>query len=258
MCNVVNKIDLQVKKLDKNKPAIMTHVVAGYPNKQTTIELVKMMENYGVDFVEIQIPFSDPMADGPTIMKANQAVLDNGFNLLDVFEMTKEITSSVNIPILFMTYINVPFVYGLEKFCKKASEIGVSGLIVPDIPYDEKGENFLEIVKKYNLKAVQVVSPSVKEERLKHIGKMADGLIYTTLKVGLTGAQKEIDQSGTNFIDVIKKYTDIPVAAGFGISSKNHVDIVASKADIAVIGSHVINLLNNGGLNSVEEFLKSL
>lgn len=255
-----NKIDLQMDKLKNSnkKIGLMTHVVAGYPNIETTIELVKMMEKYGVDFVEIQIPFSDPMADGPTIMKANQEALDSGFRLPDVFKLAKDITSQVNIPILFMTYINIPFVYGIEKFCKESVDAGISGLIVPDIPYDESGENFLEIVKSHGLKAIQVVSPSVTEERLKVIGEIVDGFIYTTLKVGITGAQKEIDLSGASYIDTIKKYTDLPVAAGFGISSKGHVDSISDKADVAVIGSHVINLLNEGGLEVVEDFLNEL
>jgi tryptophan synthase alpha subunit len=220
-----------------------------------------MAEN-GADFVEIQIPFSDPVADGPTIMQANQKSLEAGTKVEDCFELMRKATKiGGETKFLFMTYFNILHHYGVEKFCKKAAECGCYGLIIPDMPIDEEPqEKYLENCKKYGLKAVQVISPLTPERRLKMISRVADGLVYCVSKFGTTGQAGELNPKLSSYLRKVKKFIKVPLAVGFGISNRAHVDAVHKEAEIAVIGSKIINILNeNGGdLKKVEEFMKGL
>lgn len=241
---------------------LMTHIVAGYPDLKTSEKLLKLMAENGADFVEIQIPFSDPVADGPTIMKANQMSLEAGTKIEDCFKLMKEATkNSGETKFLFMTYFNILHHYGVEKFCKKAKDCGCYGLIVPDMPIDEEPqEKYLENCKKYGLKAVQVISPLTPERRLKMIAKVADGLVYCVSKFGTTGQASELNPLLSSYLRKVKKYIKLPLAVGFGISTRAHVKAVHREAEIAVIGSKIINILNeNGGdLKKIEEFMRGL
>lgn len=237
---------------------IMTHVVAGFPDIKTSQRLIQTMADNGASLIEIQIPFSDPLADGPTITRANQHALDLGVTVRDCFLLAEEMSSRVDVPLLFMTYVNIAYQMGFERFVKRSAEAGISGLIFPDIPFDETHMNYLEITRKKSLHPILVVSPDVKADRLETLSKKASGFIYITLKVGITGAQKKIDPSGLEFIDTIRKTSKLPVAAGFGISSKEHIDQLRGKADAAVIGSHLIELFHKGGIEKIANFLSSL
>lgn len=240
----------------------MTHIVAGYPDLETSEKLIKLMTKNGADFVEIQIPFSDPVADGPTIMQANQKSLEAGTKVEDCFElMKKAVKIGVETKFLFMTYFNILHHYGVEKFCKKAAECGCYGLIIPDMPIDEEPqEKYLENCKKYGLKAVQVISPLTPQRRLKMIAKVADGLVYCVSKFGTTGQAGELNPQLSSYLKKVKKFIKVPLAVGFGISTRAHVDAVYKEAEIAVIGSKIINILNESGgdLRKVEEFMKGL
>ncbi|MBP9770635.1 tryptophan synthase subunit alpha [Candidatus Gracilibacteria bacterium] len=241
---------------------LMTHIVAGYPDLKTSEKLLKLMANNGANFVEIQIPFSDPVADGPTIMQANQKSLESGTKVEDCFELMEKATKNGSeTKFLFMTYFNIVHHYGVEKFCKKAAECGCYGLIVPDMPIDEEPqEKYLENCEKYGLKAVQVISPLTPEKRLKMIAKVADGFVYCVSKFGTTGQAGELNPQLSSYLKKVKKIIKVPLAVGFGISTRAHVDAVHREAEIAVIGSKIINILNeNGGdLKKVEEFIKGL
>jgi tryptophan synthase alpha chain len=234
---------------------LMTHVVAGYPSIDDNIRLIKKMAENGVDLVEIQVPFSDPLADGPTIMRATQQALNNGINPYDCFALAKEVSNYVEFPLIIMSYVNIPFRMGVEKFISKCVEAGISGAIIPDIPFDELDSDYYSIAKKYGLYAIPVISPDVKTERLKIVAQKGDGFIYSTLKVGITGALQQINNSGLLFLDTIRQYTSLPIAAGFGISSPHHIQQLKGKADIAVIGSHIINVYDNHGIEAVAEFI---
>jgi tryptophan synthase alpha chain len=249
-----NLIDKAINKNDKLK--IMTHIVAGYPDMETNINVVKAMALSGVDFIEIQIPFSDPMADGPTIMKANSGALRNKFTLEDYFILIARLKQETDIPLLTMSYANIPYTYGIEKFLKQISSSGIDGIILPDLPFDEENDNYLKLAKENNLHAIQVISPGMDEKRLKNILGEASGFVYTTLKVGITGAINEIDMKGLDFLKTIKKYTRLPVAAGFGISSKDHVNKLKGKAEIAIIGSYIIDVYEKEGLEGISRFIK--
>lgn len=236
---------------------MMTHVVAGYPTLKKTEEIVLLMSKCGADMIEIQIPFSDPMADGSTIMKANQVALDNGVNVNDCFDLVKRLKQKIETPLLFMTYANIPFRYGLEAFIQKSSEIGIYGLIIPDLTYDEDNGGYLELCKKNNVHAILVISPDMNDIRLKKVLSTSSGFVYTTLKVGITGAQKKINKSAIEYISKVKQFTSLPVAAGFGISSEKVFKEILGVADFGVVGSHFINLLKSDGTKGIERFIDS-
>jgi len=239
--------------------SIMTHIVAGYPNLKESKKIAEVMIDSGVSFIEIQIPFSDPIADGKTIMKANQKALENGTTIEDALKLMKDLSINAKkngVKLLFMSYFNVIFKYGLEKFCKKSQEIGCYGLIIPDMPInEEKAEHYLEICNKYKLNPIQIISPITKEKRIKEISKQAKGFIYCVSRTGTTGESKKIQQGLDTYIKKIRKYTGkTKLALGFGISSKKQIEQALKHADIAVIGSKIINLYDECGLDGVGDF----
>lgn len=225
--------------------ALMTHIVAGYPDMDTCEKLAISMAKAGVSYIEIQIPFSDPVADGPTIMAANQHALDHGITPEDCFQLLERIKKQTDIPILFMTYYNIPFRYGLEAFCKRASALGCYGFIIPDIPLDEEPfEHYLGLCRQYNLHAIQVVSPITPVDRLKKIAKICSGFVYCVARTGTTGTREKMNADLGKYLRKVATHIPIPLAVGFGLSSKEHVEMALQHADIAVMGSKVINMLN--------------
>ena len=250
---MANKIDEVFGKNEELK--IMTHVVAGYPDLETSGQLIKVMAESGADLVEIQIPFSDPLADGATIMEATQHALNAGITPEHCFELAHTLKDTVDIPLLFMSYANIPYKYGVEQFIIKSKEAGIQGLIVPDLPIDEENENYFSIIKNYDVHPILVVSPDMNEDRLASVAKHGSGFIYSTLKVGITGAMNAMKQEGLFFLDVLRKHTPLPIAAGFGISKPEHVAHLRGNADAAVIGSRVITLFNEEGLDGVRDLI---
>ncbi len=251
-------MNLKLKQaLLKKKPLkLMTHLVLGYPSFEINFKCIQIMEKCDVDFIEVQLPFSDPIADGSVITKANQFALNHGITIKKCFDFIKKITQKTNIPICIMTYANIPYQIGMKHFLEKTKKNGVSGLIIPDFPYDEDNDSFLESAKKKNLPIIQVISPSTQDRRLKKIITLSDSFIYTTLKVGITGSKPTIKPEGFKFLKKVKKITNLPIGAGFGISSAEHLKKLKHKANIAIIGSHLIKLLDTKGLSQVEQFLK--
>ncbi|HEX9804710.1 MAG TPA: tryptophan synthase subunit alpha [Candidatus Dojkabacteria bacterium] len=257
----MNKIKLQIKKIKSEKRlGLMTHIVAGYPTLSESIKIIKSMEKVGADFVEIQIPFSDPMADGPTIMKANQVALDNGITVFDSFSLIKKISKHVTIPLIIMSYYNIVFNYGIEKFIKEAKKSGISGFIIPDLSFEEdEHEGFSKICEKSDLVNIRVLSPASTEERIEKNARLAHGMIYFMSRKGITGAQKEMNKELTKDLKRIKKITDIPIGVGIGISKPEHLKpLKEAKAQIAIIGSAVINEYNAKGVKGVESFLEKI
>jgi tryptophan synthase alpha chain len=238
---------------------IMTHIVAGYPTLKESEQIAQTMLQSGVDYLEIQIPFSDPIGDGPIIMQANQQAIHNGTTIEDCFKLMKKLKNQTDTPLLFMTYYNIPFSYGLENFCKKNKESGAYGLIIPDIPIDEEpNEHYLATCKKYNLHPIQVLSPITPEERIKKICKKASGFIYCTARTGTTGSDSKLNQSTTTYLNTVRKHTDLPLAIGFGISSKDQIVQAHKIADIAVIGSHLMKTYQQKDLTGVKDFISSI
>lgn len=266
----MNLIDKQLLRIEKEKRlGLMTHLVIGYPSLEITQSLVKVMEEAGVDFIELQIPFSDPLADGPTIMRACEKALENGIKVQDAFELANRFSKQIKIPLLFMAYYNTVFKYrrglfsrelenGTKKFCQDAKRVGISGLIIPDIPLEEEHqEHFIKYCKDVGLKNIRVVSPASTTERLKKNAQVANGFIYCTARQGITGTQKGLDPEITLFLENVKKYFNIPIAVGFGISNKDRIEMIKPFADIAIIGSAIIEVINNSSKNEVEDNIKN-
>lgn len=254
----MNLIDKQLEKIKQEKRlGLMTHVVVGYPSLKTTAVLVKVMADAGVDFIELQIPFSDPLADGPTIMKACEEALRNGTKVRDAFKLASVLSKQIKTPLLFMAYYNTVFKYGTKKFCDDAKKVGISGLIIPDIPLEEEHqEHFIKYCKESGLKNIRVISPASTVERLKKNAEVASGFVYCTARQGITGTQKELDPEIAYFLKNVKKYFKIPIAVGFGISSRERIKLIEPFADIAVIGSAIIDVLTRSKENAIENNVK--
>ncbi len=244
---------------NEKRIGLMTHVVIGYPTLKETATIVEMMAENGADFIELQIPFSDSLADGPTIMHANDVAISGGVKIEDCFQLMKKLAFKVDIPLLFMGYYQSVFHFGVERFCKRAKEVGAQGLIIPDIPIDEEGfEHFIEICEKYDLHHIRLLSPSSTEERIKMNAQVQNGFVYCTSRNGVTGSGKKIDSQLAHFLDRVKKYIKVPVAVGFGISRSEQIQALRQHAEIAVVGSAVIDLIDEEGINLVPKFIKDL
>ncbi|HEX8932477.1 MAG TPA: tryptophan synthase subunit alpha [Patescibacteria group bacterium] len=254
----MNKLDDKLQEIKQQKNiGIMAHVVIGYPSLSETESLVKAMVESGVDIVELQIPFSDPLADGSTIMNACEKALANGTRVKDAFMIMKILSSQVEIPLLFMSYFNTVFAYGVKKFCRDAKAAGAAGLIVPDMPLDEESkERFYFYCQKYNLNTIQVLSPASTEERLQKNAAAANGFVYCAARQGVTGAKDQLDVKLDSYLQKMRKYFSVPIAVGFGISKKEHLKLLKGKADIAVIGSAVIDLINTSPKEKRQENLR--
>lgn len=242
---------------------IMTHIVAGYPSLKASEEIATIMAQNGVDFIEIQIPFSDPVADGPVIMAANESSLKAGTRVEDCFKLMKKLTGSLESgpKFLFMSYFNILHSYGVEKFCKRAKEVGCYGLIVPDMPIEEEqNEKYLFSCKKHGLAPIQVISPLTPESRLKKIAEHSKGFVYCVSRYGTTGASSELNPKLQSYVRKVKKHIKLPLAVGFGISSKEHVEAVHKEAEIAVIGSKIINLIDAypNNFSEIGKFIRNL
>ncbi len=253
--NLINKQLAKIKQ--ENRLGLMTHLVVGYPSLEITESLVKVMEDAGVDFIELQIPFSDPLADGPTIMRACEKALENGVKVKDAFELASRLTKQVKIPLLFMAYYNTVFKYGTKMFCQDAKKVGISGLIIPDIPIEEEHhEHFIKYCKEAELKNIRVISPASTDERLKKNAQVADGFVYCTARQGITGTKKELDPQISSFLKDVRRYFNIPIAVGFGISNKERIDMIKPHTNIAIIGSAIIDIISKSKRGAVEKDVK--
>ena len=259
----MNKLEQKLKEIKKSKKlGLMTHVIVGYPSLKGTVELIKLMEKSGVDIIELQIPFSDPLADGPTIMKACEESIRSGTKVKNAFDIAKKLSDTVQIPLIFMAYYNTVFQYGVAKFCSDSKKTGIVGLIVPDMPLEEEGnEHFFKECKKNNLYAIRVIAPATTDERLKKNAKYASGFVYCSARQGTTGARNTLDPKLALYLGKVRKTFNCPIAVGFGISKKEHMVTIKKYADIAVIGSAIINIIDNNPktyLQIVQKFLKEV
>ncbi len=248
--------------VEKKKKDIMTHIVAGYPSLDANRRLIAAMAESGVRYIEIQIPFSDPIADGPTILKANQASLQKGMTLEGCFRFAAEMSARYpEVNFLFMTYYNILFRYGVKRFMGEVKKAGLYGLIVPDIPPEEDHEDYYACACSHGLHAVPVVSPTTSPRRLETLLKKGSGLIYCTSRIGITGTGKSLSGNLAKYVRAMKKKTEMPVAVGFGIDSPRRAAEVAAYADIIVIGSKILKIVESEGkgfAGKVKDFLASV
>ncbi|KJR99790.1 MAG: tryptophan synthase susbunit alpha [Desulfobulbaceae bacterium BRH_c16a] len=244
-------------RLENNKILLMTHIVLGYPSFTVNRQVISQMVEGGVDCIEMQIPFSEPMADGPVILKANQESLAAGTKVADCLAFGAEMSKRYDIPFLFMTYYNIVFKYGEEKFFQDCRAAGIKGLIVPDLP-PEMGEEFFRLAKEYSIAPVLIFAPTSTDERMTVLNQSADGFIYCVARRGVTGKQSEFGEEFTTYLARCRAATSLPLAVGFGIRNKEDVAAITGKADMAVIGSETIRLVDQQGPEAVGPFITGL
>ncbi len=242
---------------EKKDILLMTHIVLGYPSFEVNREVIDQMVKGGVDLIEMQIPFSEPVADGPMILKANQEAISAGVKVRDCLDFAAEMTEKYPIPFLFMTYYNILFKYGVADFFVKAKKIGIQGLIVPDLPPEEGGE-YLSLAKEHQLAPIQIYAPTSTDERMKLLAGHGAGFIYCVARRGVTGKKTELDKGFNDYLKRCRNATDLPLAVGFGISSYDDVKLLTGKADIAVIGTATIKLVERKGPEAVGPFIAGL
>ncbi|SDO96784.1 tryptophan synthase, alpha chain [Desulforhopalus singaporensis] len=236
---------------------LMTHIVLGYPSFDANRKIVAQMVENGVDCIEMQIPFSEPMADGPVILKANQDSLAAGTRVADCIEFGREMAATHDIPFLFMTYYNILFKYGEEKFFDDCSKAGIQGLIIPDLP-PEMGRDFLQLAKSRQVAPIFIFAPTSTPQRMAYLGKTGDGFIYCVARRGVTGKKSEFGEDFSSYLATCRKSTTLPIAVGFGIQDSEDVAALKGKADIAVIGSQTIRLVDEKGVDAVGPFIAGL
>lgn len=242
-----------------NGKAFIGFVTAGDPDLNTSKEILLNMSKGGCDLIEVGIPFSDPIAEGPVIQDANIRALKNNVTTDDVFALTKSVSQEVDTPMVFMTYLNVLFKYGYDKFLQKAKDSGICGVIIPDLPYEEKDE-LQSVAKKYGIEVVSLVAPT-SEDRIKMIAADAEGFIYTVSSMGVTGVRSEIKTDLESITKAIKEVTDVPVAIGFGINTPEQAKKYSHIADGVIVGSAIVKLVAEHKTDApkyVYEYVKSM
>lgn len=232
-----------------DKKAFIPFVTAGDPTLDTTRELLLAMQEAGADLIEIGIPFSDPVAEGPVIQAADDRALAGGVTTDKIFDMVESIAGEMRVPIVFMTYINPIYVYGVEKFAKRSKECGAAGVIVPDVPFEEK-EEIRSVFESYGLTVISMIAPT-SAERVKMIAKEAEGFVYCVSSLGVTGVRTEISTGIADLISLVKEVKDIPCAIGFGISTPEQAKKMAAISDGAIVGSAIVKIIAEHGTDSI-------
>ena len=239
--------------------AFIPFVTCGDPSLDVTEKIVYAMEEAGADLIELGIPFSDPTAEGPVIQGANLRALSGGVTTDKVFDMVEKIRKNSSIPMVFMTYANVVFSYGIERFCKRAAEVGMDGMILPDVPFEEK-EEFASVAEKYGLNLISLIAPT-SHDRIRMIAKEASGFIYCVSSLGVTGTRSAITTDIGAMVGLVKEVTDVPCAVGFGISTPEQAAKMCESADGAIVGSAIVKICAEYGkdcVEKVEEYVKSM
>ncbi|GAB4339527.1 MAG: tryptophan synthase subunit alpha [Desulfobulbaceae bacterium] len=243
----------------RSKPILlMTHLVLGYPSFEVNREVIRAMAENGVDCIELQIPFSEPMADGPVILKANQDSLARGTRVADCFAFAAEMVREFpRMNFLFMTYYNIIFRQGEETFIRRAAEIGIRGFIVPDLP-PEEGHDYLLLSREHDTSPIMFFTPTSTGERMRYVAGLGSGFIYCVARKGVTGKQTEMDETLARNLARYRAATDLPLAVGFGIARREDVAVLEGKADMAIIGTATIRLVDEQGAAAVGPFITGL
>ena len=248
-----------IRKAFENGKAFIPFITCGDPDLETTAKAIREMAENGADLIELGIPFSDPTAEGPVIQGANIRALAGGITTDKIFDFVAELRRDVKIPFVFMTYANVVYSYDAERFMARCCETGVGGIILPDLPFEEKGE-FSAVAKQYGIDLISLIAPT-SAGRIKMIAKEADGFIYVVSSLGVTGMRSEINTNIGEIVKIIRENTDIPCAVGFGISKPEQAKKMAGLSDGAIVGSAIIKLLEKYGKDApsyIGEYVKSM
>lgn len=243
----------------RNGKAFIPFITCGDPDLDTTAAVVRAAAAGGADLIELGIPFSDPTAEGPVIQGANLRALSGGVTTDKIFALVRELRQDVTIPMVFMTYANVVFSYGAERFISTCQEIGIDGLILPDLPFEEK-EEFLPLCRKYGVDLISLIAPT-SENRIAMIAREAEGFLYIVSSLGVTGTRSEIKTDLGSILQVVRENTSIPCAIGFGISTPEQAHAMAAISDGAIVGSAIIKILEQYGTEApphVGKYVKSM
>lgn len=247
------------KKLQEDKKLLSIYFTAGYPNLEDTVPIIESLQNAGVDMIEIGLPFSDPLADGPTIQDSSTKALQNGMTTQKLFQQLEDIRKSIHIPLVLMGYFNPILQYGVEAFCEKCQALGIDGLIIPDLPVDIYHEQYKHIFEKYGLLNMFLITPQTSEERIRFIDEVSDGFIYMVSSASTTGAKNSFGSDQEAYFNRIESMNlSTPQIVGFGISNAVTFKQATQKARGAIIGSAFIKHLTNNPISSIDSFIKSI
>ncbi len=249
----------RISEAFKNNKVFIPFITGGDPDIETTRKILYALNEAGAGIIEIGIPFSDPIAEGPVIQEASQRALAAGTTTDSLFELVKEVRADIKIPILFMTYANVVFKYGAGKFADRCNECGIDGMIIPDVPYEEKAE-FAEVCKNHNLDFISMIAPTSKD-RIQMIASEAEGFIYCVSSMGVTGVRSNFSNNLDEMIKSVREVTDVPVAIGFGISTPEQASKMAALSDGAIVGSAIVRIIAEHGTNApaaVKEYVTKM
>ncbi|HOP24557.1 MAG TPA: tryptophan synthase subunit alpha [Defluviitoga sp.] len=243
----------KIQKIFDNKKALITYITAGDPDLETTKDIILELNKAGVDIIEIGIPFSDPLADGPVIQEASQRAIKKGITLSKIFNTLESIKGRINTPLVLMGYYNSILSYGSDKFIEDCKLAGVSGVIIPDLPFDEEPE-FYEELKENDIDGILLVAPNTSEERLKELSKHATGFLYCVSLMGVTGDSRGPVEYINEYVQKIRKYVDIPIAIGFGIDTPEKVKHIINYVDGIIVGSALIKIIDQNKENKIKMF----
>ena len=245
------------KKLKEEKKILSVYFTAGFPRLDDTKKIISKLEKHNVDLIEVGIPFSDPLADGETIQKSSKKAIENGMTINTLFSQLKDLREKVKIPVILMGYLNPIIQFGIEKFCIKSKEIGIDGLIIPDLPVEIFVEEYKNLFKKNNLLNIFLITPQTSEERIKLIDKNSKGFIYMVSSSSITGSKKSLQDTSFKYFDKISKMNlNNPSIVGFGISNRETYQKVIEKSKGAIIGSAFINFIEQNGIGDIGGFIK--
>ncbi|PCJ92668.1 MAG: tryptophan synthase subunit alpha [Flavobacteriaceae bacterium] len=247
------------RKLQADQKLLSIYFTAGYPKLNDTVQIIQDLEKNGVDMIEIGLPFSDPLADGPTIQESSTTALKNGMTTEILFDQLKDIRKSVSIPLIIMGYFNPMFQYGMETFCKKCEEIGINGLIIPDLPLDVYQEDYESIFKKHGLLNVFLITPQTSDARIRQIDEASDGFIYMVSSASTTGTKEGFGSEQQEYFNRIASLKlKNPQIVGFGISNSDTFKQATSHAKGAIIGSAFIKHVSKNGVTKLDSFVKGI
>lgn len=247
------------QKLKEDKKLLSIYFTAGYPNIDDTVTIIQNLEKSGIDMIEIGLPFSDPLADGPTIQASSTQALKNGMTSELLFEQIKDIRQSVSIPLIIMGYFNPMLQYGIEAFCKKCEAIGIDGLIIPDLPVDVYHDEYKSTFEKYGLINVFLITPQTSDERIHYIDSVSDGFIYMVSSASTTGAKVGFGNTQTDYFERISNMKlNNPQIVGFGISNNDTFTQSTKHAKGAIIGSAFVKHVTNNGIDTIDTFVKTI
>ena len=239
------------------KAMLMTHVVCGYPSFDANWKALEVMQEAGVDLVELQFPFSEPSADGPLFVKANQRAIDSGVSVEDCFDFMQKVTDRFSFKVVMMGYYNTVFKTGHRQFLQQLKDAGGVGFILPDLPIEEASE-LHEIARELELAPIVLMTPTSNDQRLAELATAAAGFIYAVARKGVTGSSTDMNRDVAQFIDRCRHHTALPLAIGFGVSEKQDIDFIGQHADIAVIGTAALRTWESGGEQGLREFFGDL